>query len=151
MNWIQLTLAVAWNEMQVLFKDKGALAILLLLPLLIAGLINAPQLAGWANEEEPQISFNLAVVNEDEGLYGEQIVDALKSIDVLNVTEMTDAATADTQVADREVEAAVLIPNSFSRQVDTYTGQRGGGGEPGGRDSLRHSLCDDGVGAVCCG
>ncbi len=120
MNWLRLTFAVAWNEMQVLFRDKGSLAILLLLPLLIAGLVNAPQLAGWANEEEPQISFNLMVVNEDEGLYGEQIVAALKSIDVLNVTETADASVADAQVAEREVEAAVLIPTDFSQQVDAY-------------------------------
>jgi ABC-2 type transport system permease protein len=120
MNWLRLVFTVAWNDIQVLFKDKGALAIFLLLPLLIAGLINAPQIASWANEEEPAISFNLAVVNEDEGLYGEQVVNALKGIAVLNVTEVAAAETADAQVAEREVEAAVLIPPGFSQQIDAY-------------------------------
>lgn len=120
MNWLRMMLAVAWNEIQVLFKDLGSLALLLLLPLLIAGLINAPQIASWANEEEPQVSFNLAVVNEDTGPYGVAIVDALKDIDVLNVSDVTNLAVADEQVANRLVEAALFIPPGFSEQVNTY-------------------------------
>ena len=120
MNWLRMMLAVAWNEIQVLFKDRGSLALLLLLPLLIAGLINAPQIASWANEEEPQISFNLAVVNADTGPYGAAIVAALKDIEVLNVSDVADPVVADDRVANREAEAALLIPASFSQQVNDY-------------------------------
>ena len=121
MNVIRLTLAVAWNEIKVLFRDRGSLALLLLLPLLIAGLINAPQIASWSNgEEEEQITFSLLLVDEDGGPYAEQVAAALKSVDVLDVQEVDSAALADRQVAEREVEAAVIIPDNFSEEIDAY-------------------------------
>ena len=69
MNLIRDTLSVAWKELQVLLKDRGSLFLFLLLPLLVGGLVNAPQIASW-NSEKPSVSFNLVVVNEDDGVYG---------------------------------------------------------------------------------
>lgn len=120
MNLLWDTLAVAWKELQVLARDRGALAIFLGLPLLIAGLMNAPQIASWQNEEEPQLSLGLLVVNEDEGAFGEQVVNALAGIGILQIEEVADMATADDQVAEREADAAVIIPAGFSRQIDAY-------------------------------
>jgi len=120
MNLLWDTLAVAWKELQVLARDRGALAIFLGLPLLIAGLMNAPQIASWQNEEEPQLSLGLLVVNEDEGAYGEQVVNALAGIGIIEVEEVADTATADDRVTEREAEAAVIIPAGLSRQIDAY-------------------------------
>lgn len=121
MNFLRYILAVAWNELQILAKDRGALAVLLLLPLLVGGLINAPQIASWGSDDEAQqISFNLLVVDEDSGPYGEQVVSALEGVNILDVAHADSPAVADERVADRDVEAAVIIPPGFSEAIDAY-------------------------------
>ena len=36
------TLAIAWKELQVLFKDKGTLVVYFLMPLLVASIMGGP-------------------------------------------------------------------------------------------------------------
>nr|NIV29069.1 ABC transporter permease [Anaerolineae bacterium] len=37
-------LAIAWKDLQLLFKDKGSLAVLFLMPLILAPIMAAPTL-----------------------------------------------------------------------------------------------------------
>lgn len=124
MNMIRLTAAVAWKEIQVLFKDRGALALYLLMPLLLAGLIGGPQINSWQNENEedgPSITLGLVVVNEDTGTFGTQLLEALEQVEFFEVQSESDAEAADALVADREADAALIIPADFSRQVESFS------------------------------
>jgi ABC-2 type transport system permease protein len=121
MNAIRNTLAVAGKELLVLFKDRGWLAVLFLLPLVLASIMGSMVAAFSGDGEGGQtMSLPLAVVNQDAGVYGEQVTAALKSIDVLDVATWLPLGVANQRVADGDRAAAVVIPADFSARVDGY-------------------------------
>lgn len=122
MNWLRYILAVTWKELQLLLKDRGALALFFLLPLIISGLVSGPQIASWrsGDEEAVTISLKAALLNDDAGPYGQQAAAALQEIDVLEIATAAQMETVDQLVADREVDAGIIIPANFSQQIDAY-------------------------------
>jgi len=83
MNTVSRTLAVAWKEIQLLAKDRGTLAVLFLLPLLFTSLygsinyqLNRPDVG--------IVSLDLGLVNEDDGVFGEEVAKVVKGMDELN-------------------------------------------------------------------
>ena len=118
MNTISHTLNVAWKEIQLLAKDRGNLAVLFLLPILFSslyGTINL-QLAGGG---DAVISLDVCLVNQDDGVFGEEMAKALKGIDELNVETFDIVADAEQQVAEGEATAAIVIPADFSQELPT--------------------------------
>lgn len=126
MSFLMNTLAIAWKELQVLFKDRGQLAVLFLMPLLIGTLVSAGNAAAWSQEDEEgggapgTITLPVYVVNEDRGPYGEEVVKVLEEIDMLRAVSMASSEEADQKVAEGEKLAAIIIPPDFSEDVDGY-------------------------------
>lgn len=129
MNATRTTLAIARKELLLLAKDRGALLVLFLLPLLFASLLgsansaaarSAAQSATGASQAVPTIEIFL--VNQDSGSYGSQVTQILKSIDFLKIEELANVDDADRQLAEGKTKklAAVVIPGDFSRKVDAY-------------------------------
>ena len=110
---IKNTLAIAWKELQVLFKDRGELAVLFLMPIMFASVIGSAFGGGG-----PGISVYL--VNQDTGQYSTQVEDILYQIDALRITELDTVEQADRQVADGKALAAIVIPSDFSQKVDDF-------------------------------
>jgi ABC-2 type transport system permease protein len=106
-------LAVAWKELQILFRDRGQLAVLFLMPVMFAAVIGSAFSGGT-----PGISVYL--VNQDSGRYSAQIVDILHGIEALRITELESVEQADAQVADGEALAAIVIPPDFSSTIDAF-------------------------------
>lgn len=120
MNVISNTLAVAGKELQVLFKDRGNLVVLFLMPLLIASFMGQIGLMASAGEEAPEIKVDVYVVNQDAGPYGERVVDALRDIEVLAINTLNTPEVADQQVADGEAAAAIIVPADFSQDINAH-------------------------------
>lgn len=122
MNTIRYTLAIAGKELQVLFKDRGALVTTFLMPLLFAILMGSAFGAVISSDEEdaPAISLDVFLVDEDSGQYATRIVGILEEMDILNIETLDSAAEADKRVADGDALAAIIIPAGFSAQVDAY-------------------------------
>ena len=101
MNNLRYTLAIAGKELQVMFKDRGSLVVLFLLPLLLASLLGSmyQSLGVTGGDEEQTISLDVFLVNNDDGEYAKQVVSALKSIDELNITTLYSVTRADERVA----------------------------------------------------
>ncbi len=114
--------AITFREFQILLKDKGNLAVLFLLPLLLASLIGGPAaLSSGGNEatgEEPVLILNVWVVNQDTGVYGGEVVKALRLIPVLDIIESESLPQADQAVADGKIPAAIVIPADFTQRID---------------------------------
>jgi ABC-2 type transport system permease protein len=124
MNVLRMTLAVAWIELQRLASDRGGLAILFVLPVMIAGIFGGTQIPGWqesVESEGPTISLDMAVVNQDNGPYGAEFVGALEGIEFLVLQTPDTPALADELVAERDVQAAVIVPADFSDRIDAHT------------------------------
>jgi len=121
MNTIVYALSVAWKEIQLITKDRGALALIFLLPLLIASLTGGINKQVWGGEGDTGILIDVSLANEDEGLFGGRIADALQEIDELEVQLVDTAAQAEDLVSGGEVAAAVVIPSGFTEDINAYT------------------------------
>lgn len=115
-------LAVAWKDIQLLFKDKGALAVLFLMPLILAPIMAAPTLTMREMQEttpegEPAFSVGAFLVNQDSGVYGEQIATALDDLPMLDLTTLVSVQEADEGVAAGDQPVAIVLPADFSQKI----------------------------------
>jgi ABC-2 type transport system permease protein len=110
------SLAVAWKDLLIVLKDKGALAVYFLLPLLFASLLGIA--FGGTGSDETTIEIDVLVVNQDNGSYGQMLTDGLKGAEVLIIEEPSDATVADERVARGDAPAAVVIPADFTAKID---------------------------------
>ena len=120
MNTIYHTLSVAWKEIQLIVKDRGSLAVLFLMPLLLGTLIGGINLQLAGGGDGPDILLDVGLVNQDAGVFGAQVVKSLQDIEQLNVVTFDLVAEAGEQVAEGEISAAVIIPADFSQEIDAY-------------------------------
>jgi ABC-2 type transport system permease protein len=113
---IRHTLAVAWKDLLIVLKDKGALAVYFLMPLLFASLLGMA--FGNAGNEERKIEIATLLVNRDSGSYGKMLADGLKGAEVLVIEKLSDAVLADQRVASGGAAAALVIPADFSSKIN---------------------------------
>jgi ABC-2 type transport system permease protein len=121
MKTIRYTLSVTWKEILLLSKDRGTLAIMLLLPLLLGSVFAGINLQLSQISEEGNILFDVHLVNQDAGAFGEHLEAALNEIDILNVIPSDSASDSEDQVAKGEVAAVIIVPESLSEDIDSYT------------------------------
>jgi ABC-2 type transport system permease protein len=118
-NPLRIIFVTAWKDLQILLKDMGFLVVIILLPVIFSilmGTINQRAI----NDSKKSITFPVALVNQDSGAYGAQIVKILEDIDALELTILAAPEDARQQVLDSKVVAAVVIPPDLSQNVDTY-------------------------------
>ncbi|MEA3398015.1 MAG: ABC transporter permease [Chloroflexota bacterium] len=120
MSAISHTLSVAWKEIQLITKDRGSLAVLFLLPLLFGSLYGSINLQ-VNSDDAPSILLDVCLVNQDEGIFGEEIATALEDIKELNVRTFDVVTDAEQQVAKGEATAAIVIPADFTHKIAAYT------------------------------
>lgn len=116
-------LAVSWKDMLIMLRDRGALAVLFLLPLLFATINGAAsqtinQMMQGTPEGEDPVQVTAYMVNSDTGEYGKIVVDALETVNMLSLIEADSVEWADQQVAEGKQTAAIVIPDSFSEMID---------------------------------
>jgi ABC-2 type transport system permease protein len=112
---------MARKDLKILFKERGQLAIIFGLPLLLslaycgmyASAIGSAKPGG-----EPKLVIKAYIVNEDRGPYGAQVEEVLDTIQVLRLTRSRTADAADEKVADGKAAAAIIIPADFSSKID---------------------------------
>ena len=113
---IRNTLVIAWKDLLIVLKDKGVLAIYILMPLLFASLLGMA--FGNAANDETTIEIDVLLVNQDRGASGQMLADGLEQAEVLMLEEVADAAQAEQRVADGDVAAAIVIPADLSNKID---------------------------------
>ncbi|UCF29273.1 MAG: ABC transporter permease [Chloroflexota bacterium] len=121
MKSIYYTLSVTGKEIRILLADRGLLAVLLLLPILLGSLFAGLNLMLASDEGDPNILLEVILVNEDPGNFGGEVAKSIRSIDELNVKQSSSVSSAEQRVAEGEVAAAIIIPADFSENIDAYT------------------------------
>jgi ABC-2 type transport system permease protein len=121
MKSINYTLSVAGKEIRLILKDRGSLAILILLPILLGSLFASLNLMAAGDEENPAILLEVSLVNQDQGPFGQEVAKSLRGIREVNAVTAQDIATAEERVIQGEVAAAIIIPADFSEKIDAYT------------------------------
>jgi len=118
MDFIRKVLAVMVKDLQVIFTgDRGTLISLFALPLVIA-ILSGSVFGG----EDSSINIPVVVVNQDTGDYGNSILEVLKDIKELSLETAATPVEAGERVATGDVMAAVLIPASFTQNIEDYSG-----------------------------
>ncbi len=120
MNTVSHTLSVAWKEIQLITKDRGSLAVLFLLPLLFGSLYGSINLQ-VNSDDSPIILLDVILVNQDDGIFGEEVAKALEDIAELSIETFDVVADAEQQVAKGEATAAIVIPADFTHKIAAYT------------------------------
>jgi ABC-2 type transport system permease protein len=112
--------AVAWKELQLIARDRGALAIFFLLPLLLSTIQGGANAVADSEEGAAAILLNVQLVNEDSGDFGREVVNAIESIDQLAIETPVAVTDAEDAVRQGEAAAAILIPADFSASINAY-------------------------------
>ncbi|UCC64895.1 MAG: ABC transporter permease [Anaerolineae bacterium] len=121
MNAIRHTLSVTWKEILLILKDRGSLLIFFLLPLLLGAMMGAANVVTQNEGEEAIILLHVCLVNEDNGVFGSEVAKAIESIDELDIEIYDTVAEAEGRVAEGEAAAAIVIPASFTADINAYT------------------------------
>ncbi|MBX3055519.1 MAG: ABC transporter permease [Anaerolineae bacterium] len=114
-------LAIAWKDLSITFRDRNALFLMILAPLVLSFIIGASFgnfLIGGSSVPFDQIP--VLVVNDDVGDMGQQFVATMQAgelADLLLVTQMDDLDEARAIVQQGDARAAVHIPAGFSTAV----------------------------------
>jgi ABC-2 type transport system permease protein len=112
---------LARKDLKILFKDRGQLVVLFLLPLLFALILGLPYMTmrePVTASGESRLSIKAFIVNDDQGPCGAQLEEVLQSIQPLRVLHSPTVDQADQKVAEGEAAAAIIIPADFSARID---------------------------------
>jgi len=123
MNKLRDVVTIAWKEIQLIAKDRGSLAILFLLPLLIGSMMASMNLqaANAARGQKGAILLKVSMVNQDTGIFGSEIVKALQGINILEMENLDSVELAEDRVARGQAAAAIIIPRDLSDKINAYT------------------------------
>jgi ABC-2 type transport system permease protein len=123
MNKLRDVVTIAWKEIQLIAKDRGSLAILFLLPLLIGSMMASMNLqaANAARGQKGAILLKVCMVNQDTGTFGQEIVKALQGISILEMENLDSVELAEDRVARGQAAAAIIIPRDLSDKINAYT------------------------------
>ncbi|MBK8987544.1 MAG: ABC transporter permease [Chloroflexi bacterium] len=112
-------LQISWKDLIVLFRDRGALVLMLGAPFVLTlglGLITG----SFSGGSSGLTGIALVIVNEDDGALGQALVDAFYSADLADLLMPDTAvspAAARQLVDDDQVAAAVIIPAGFTNSI----------------------------------
>jgi ABC-2 type transport system permease protein len=121
MQTIKFILSIAGKEIRLIAADRGLLAIMFLLPILLGSLFAGLNLMLFTEEGDPNILLEVNLVNEDPGVFGKEVTKSLQGIRELDVTTAQEVSTAEERVIQGEANAAIIIPADFSEKIDTHT------------------------------
>jgi ABC-2 type transport system permease protein len=123
-------LLITLNEVKLYLQDKGDLAFGLLLPVLTFALMFG------AFGSNTMFKATANIVDEDKGVYSQQLIAQIDAVDGISVNVIT-AADADAKLDHSDILIALYIPAGFSDnltnggQGELIFKQRGNGGQEG--------------------
>jgi ABC-2 type transport system permease protein len=114
-------LAIGWKDLRLVLRDRAALVLMLAAPFaltLALGFV-AGRFSG-ADQTNGLSDIPVLLVNEDDGVFGQALLDVFKRPDLAGLlapTASTDAAAARRTVEADEAAAAVIIPPGFTASL----------------------------------
>jgi ABC-2 type transport system permease protein len=119
---IHQVLSTTWKDLKILFKDPGGIATLFLMPIMFI-IVMSTALQGLFNTGTDTQPRCLPVVNLDRGEHAARVIDALDTIEGIQVETAWDEETltrerVEALVTDGDRSVAVLFPPDFSAQIE---------------------------------
>ncbi|MGD8822299.1 MAG: ABC transporter permease [Anaerolineales bacterium] len=120
MKTFRKILAVAGKELAVVVKDRGNMALMFLLPLLLSVMQSAANVTMVSEEGETSILLHVGLVNADAGEFGRRTASAVEEIDELEVQTFETLEKAEAEVAQGDLAAVIYFPAEFSQAIYDY-------------------------------
>jgi ABC-2 type transport system permease protein len=120
---VAAALVIAGKDLRQRLRDRSAIVLGFIAPVLIAGVMSA----AFAGTEG--FNVTLGVVDEDGGPLADALADVLASpqlAEIVTVQHVEEVASARRQVADGDLDAALVVPEGFSAAA-TSSGPTEGG------------------------
>lgn len=110
-------LSITYKDLQIFFKDRGSVIVLVLLPLLFV-VVMSGALGSIGQSQEKDSRTSLPAVNLDNGAMAQALLDGIDKAGGVRVEPYTetDAATA---LDEASVPFVLTIPQGFSADVET--------------------------------
>ncbi|MCX7923811.1 MAG: ABC transporter permease [Clostridia bacterium] len=115
-----MILHIALKDLKIIFKDKKALMIMLLMPAIIM-LILGSALGSVFTDELKINKFSIAVVNNDDGQMSQVFINKVlrESMGDMFNTFVVEGATAEKMLSNKTVPSIIVIPQNFSKNIDS--------------------------------
>lgn len=110
-------LSIAYKDLQIFFKDRGSVIVLVLLPLLFV-VVMSGALGSIGESKEKDTRTPLPVVNLDNGAMAQALLDGIDKAGGMRVEPYTEADAA-TALDDAAVPFVLTVPQGFTADVDT--------------------------------
>lgn len=114
-------LTIGWKDLLVIFRDRGALVLMLAAPFVLT--VGMGLITGAFSDSDTGAGLAdipLVIVNEDSGELGAALAETFASDDLANLLQpvlLDDTAEARRRVDDDEIAAAVFIPAGFTDSI----------------------------------
>jgi len=109
-------LSIAYKDLQIFFKDRGSVIVLVLLPLLFV-VVMSGALGSIGQSQEKDTRTPLPVVNLDNGALAQALLDGIDRAGGVRVEPYTEA-DATTALDEAAVPFVLTIPQGFTADVD---------------------------------
>ncbi len=125
MNIFKHIINIAWKDFQILIRDRGMLAVIIAMPLLFGLLLSSAYSGNYNNAAGTGLEIPVVIANQDSGRFGQQVVDVLKQIDELSISEVSAQNALELvnqSVLEGKNRVAIVIPADFSDRINDYSG-----------------------------
>jgi len=117
--------SIVLHNLRLLASDRAALMWLLVMPVVFTVAMGMAIRGGGGDASGGPVRYGLTVANEDEGLHGDKLLDAIRASDEIDLILLEGDASgkeAVKLVEDGDRSAALVIPPGYSRAVDAGEG-----------------------------
>ena len=109
-------ISIAWKDLQIFFKDRGAMLSLFLLPLVFVIVFTGALGAIGKGEEDARVP--LVVVNSDGGPLAQTLLDKIDAAGGVRVEPYAEAE-AQAKLDEGEIDRVLTIPSGFSAGLES--------------------------------
>lgn len=111
--------AMTVKDFKVMMKDRGAMVVLFILPVIFIFVMTASGMGGSSDDDRP---MQILVVNEDQGALADEAVAELNGLEGMRLIESVEGQTVTPTKVDELIVAgtypvAVIFPTNFSEQI----------------------------------
>lgn len=122
------TWIIAWKDIKNKFKDRYAIIMMFVAPIIIAAIMGAA-LGGLDKGELPELNIPITIINDDEGTFGGFVESAFESEDLSPLIEIVSPESAPTTLKNARgelekghINSVIHIPSDFSERIrDAFT------------------------------
>jgi ABC-2 type transport system permease protein len=146
MDNIQRLISSVIKEAKILIRDKEALMVLFIMPVIFVMIMSLAMRDTFKTDEDSLLG--IAVYNQDDGEVGRKIVEAISSLKIVNVYSVSTEKSIDEEAikgdfVEGKYKFAFIIPPDVTNNSEIKVSEKFEGGEGEGSEEIKVKLLAD--------